>query len=98
MARHAIVRNADNIVENVAELPAGWPSVPNPWVAPTGTTIVQSNVAGPGDLFSGGNFIPQPQIIPPDPPWMIALRTEVDGTNLSAGAKTLLKKMVNRLS
>ena len=98
MARHAIVRNADSKVDNTIELPSGWPSVPNPWTPPANTTVVQSDTAGTGDLFIGGNFIPQPQIPIPDPDWMVRLKTDIDGTNLNAAVKAILKRIARRLS
>lgn len=65
--RYAMVRTADNIVDNVTLLdPVANASKPFPWQPPAGIIMVESVIADPGDIYNGTTFVKP--VIPPMPP------------------------------
>jgi hypothetical protein len=61
VARYALVRQVDGLVLNVAE----WDGL-SPWTPPTGTVVIQSDLAQTGGTWDGTTFSAPPPP-PPDP-------------------------------
>jgi len=61
MARHALLRTAAGVVENIAE----WDGAA-PWPLPNGCEVRQSDTAQIGGRWDGVQFLPPPAP-PPDP-------------------------------